>query len=298
MHNSVKIHIIFGKPGNPFWERMLEGFETHAVKFGFEVQGFFPDGGRDDAQLRLLIEAVESDADLIIVNPNTVDNLMPGLQYATKKNKLIIDLGGKVDEEEAKLRGIRYYPVRTVNFGEQGAIAARFFQEELPAGAEVALMLGASKSKQSIERASGFEEEIKRKRILELVDRIHARFDATLAVKTTNLLLHRYPNLMGIFCVNDVMALGTALQVKEAGKGQGIKVVGVDGIDEALTAVKEGWLSATVAFSPVEVSKGILDCASLLLRGEKVPSDINVLSRLVTRRDIEVNGYQSIQDPV
>ncbi|PIQ45461.1 MAG: hypothetical protein COW04_07435 [Deltaproteobacteria bacterium CG12_big_fil_rev_8_21_14_0_65_43_10] len=183
---------------------------------------------------------------------------------------------------------MRYYPVRTVNFREQGAIAAQFLQEELPTGSGVALILGLLKSKQSIGRASGFEEEIKRKGVLRLVDRIYADFDATLAAKRTNLLLQRHtdPALMGIFCVNDAMALSTALKVKEAGKDQDIKVVGVDGIDEALAAIKEGWLSATVAFSPSEVAKGILDCASLLLRGEKVPSDINVPSRLVKKGDI------------
>ena len=64
------------------------------------------------------------------------------------------------------------------------------------------------------------------------------------AMSTTEDLLGKYQDLKAVICENDDMAMG-ALQAAEAGD-KNLVIIGVDGISDALQAVKDGRLSASV----------------------------------------------------
>ena len=54
----------------------------------------------------------------------------------------------------------------------------------------------------------------------------------------------------GFFAANDLMALGVADAVRSAGKTADIRIIGLDGITEALDAIRDGSMSATVSQYP------------------------------------------------
>src|SRR6201999_3486474 len=84
----------------------------------------------------------------------------------------------------------------------------------------------------------------------EIATSIAADFERGKAKQAAADLLRSDPHIAGFFAVNDLMALGAAAAVKAAGKQGEVKVVGFDGIREALTAIARGSLSATVAQYP------------------------------------------------
>lgn len=80
-----------------------------------------------------------------------------------------------------------------------------------------------------------------------------------------------------VFSNNDEMALGVldAMEVMKIPKGS-IKVIGLDGIEEAVAAVRDGCMLGTVLNDVDGQAKGIIDLAVALGRGE-TPTDIEYL---------------------
>jgi D-allose transport system substrate-binding protein len=91
-------------------------------------------------------------------------------------------------------------------------------------------------------------------------------------------LVTRFPDLKGIYCCNDTMAMGALEAVKRSGKS--IIVVGTDGNDDAIASVKAGELGATVAQD------------THLIGGIGVEMMVNAIKNQVR---IDVNGDVSFQ---
>ena len=86
-------------------------------------------------------------------------------------------------------------------------------------------------------------------------------WDRAKALNAAEDLMRANPDIKGFFAANDHMALGIAQAVKNAGKTGQIAVVGVDGIEDALTAVKSGAMSATVSQYPYTIGQlGVEAC--------------------------------------
>jgi erythritol transport system substrate-binding protein len=68
-------------------------------------------------------------------------------------------------------------------------------------------------------------------------------------------LLSKNPNVDGVIAGNDEMALGAINALKEAGKIGDVKVLGFDGNQDAVDAVKDGTMVATVLQPIVEGTK-------------------------------------------
>ena len=94
-------------------------------------------------------------------------------------------------------------------------------------------------------------------------------------------LLQAHPNVKAVFCQNDEMALGASEAVKASGKD--VTIVGFDGNDDALKAVEEGSLSATVAQKPQEMGKLAIETALKYLKGEQVEEQVDSPLELIKK---------------
>ena len=101
--------------------------------------------------------------------------------------------------------------------------------------------------------------------------------------------IQQNPDLKGIYCCNDTMALGALQAVINEGKLGEIFVVGTDGDTEAVDSVNAGQLSATVAQDPAGIgAKGLELLVEAVEAGNKgevgvVPDMTPVDSVLVTK---------------
>ena len=89
-----------------------------------------------------------------------------------------------------------------------------------------------------------------------------------------------------IFAHNDEMAMGALIALERAGIKKDIFVIGIDGIAQALTAVKDGRLDATVFQDGVGQGKGSLDAAVLLAKKQPCPKQTMIPFQLLTRENV------------
>ena len=97
---------------------------------------------------------------------------------------------------------------------------------------------------------AGFHDVIDNYPDMKMVARQSANWNQDEAFTVIESIIAVNPDITGVICGNDTMALGAMAALKKAGLGDVI-VVGIDGSDEVLESIKAGGIRATV-MDPIE----------------------------------------------
>lgn len=281
---APKIAIVLKTLANPFWVAMKEGIEEEAKKQKVQVDIYsVPTEGDIKAQADLLDSILQKDYDGLGVAPLTPVNLIPGVVRANKAGILVVNIDEAINSAELANQGGKVISFVTTNNVKVGAQAAQFVIKTVgQVGGEVAIIEGMSGNVSGNDRRDGFRAEIAKVAGFKLVASQPGNWDRVTALNVASNMLQRFPNLKAIYCCNDTMALGAAQAVQNSGK-KGIVVVGTDGIPEAIAAIGEGRLTATVAQDPGEVGAESLRLLLAALSGKAVPARADVPSKLITK---------------
>lgn len=101
-------------------------------------------------------------------------------------------------------------------------------------------------------------------------------------------MIQTFDDFDAVICCNDSTALGAI----EAMKGAGITdcmVLGIDALDDAVAAIKDGEMTATVQQDAVVHSKALYDAIKKAQAGEENPEQVNPETVLITADN--VNDY-------
>jgi len=270
---------------NPFWTGMERDYGRLAPGLGLAVECFYPSPTGDPAaQAAELARLGAKGYPAVIVNPLDSANLAGEIVDLAGRGVKVLDVGSKTDRSLVAAAGAGYVPVKTVDFQEQGRLGGGFLASWLGPGSRAALIGGRPTAAQSLGRCAGARKELEAGEVV-IAAESFAGFDLARAREEAAVLLDHDPRLAGLFCANDLMALGALRAAEEAGRPD-LTVVGVDLIPQAARAIAQGRLAASVAFSREEVAGQVLRAALTALAGEAWPDEYCVASRLVTRENV------------
>lgn len=266
---GYKIGVSLSTLNNPFFVSIREGIEEKAQEEGAEV--VISDAQNDSSvQSNQIEDLITQKVDLIIINPVDSTAIASSVQKANEANIPVICVDrGSEDGEVLSL-------VASNNV-EGGKMAGEFILEKVGENAEVIQLEGIPGASSTRERGQGFEEATKDK--INLVASQPANFDRAEGLTVMENLLQAHPDVKAVFSQNDEMALGAIEAIKASGKD--IVVVGFDGNDDAVEAVKNGELAATVAQQPKEMGKLAMENAINHLKGETIEAQIDSPLKLV-----------------
>lgn len=271
---------------NPFWVTMKEGYKDVAAEYGFEVDVLAaPSESDTSGQLNFLETMVNKNYDALVISPITPFNLIPGVESATRKGIPVISVGTWLDEEVAAESGAKVEAVYSSDFEGQGYLGGRYIVEKLKAhgGGKVAIIEGIPGASQGEARKAGAMRAFEEDPSIKLIATQPGDWDRTKALNITMNLIQANPDLRGIFCANDTMALAAVEALKAAGKKDQVVVVGVDYIPEALASMQAGDLDASVAQSPYLFGYVGGAAALKVLEGQTLPEGVSIPIALVTQ---------------
>ena len=255
---------------NPFFISLKEGVESKAEEEGLKV--VISDAQNDSStQSNQIEDLITQGVDLIIINPVDSTAVSPSVIAANDADIPVICVDRGSDEGEV----LSFISSDNV---EGGKMAGEYILENIKEGDKVAQLEGIPGASSTRERGQGFEEATKDK--IDLVASQTANFDRAEGLTVMENMIQANPDIKAVFCQNDEMALGAAEAL--SGKDD-IIIVGFDGNEDAISAVKEGKLSATVAQKPDEMGKIAVDTAIKYLNGEEVDKEIASPLELVTK---------------
>jgi ABC-type sugar transport system substrate-binding protein len=97
------------------------------------------------------------------------------------------------------------------------------------------------------------------------------------------------PDLDGVFCQNDQMALGALEALRNAKKEKEVILVGFVSQSETLKSIKEDLgLDAIVVQNPYLMGKKGIEIALKVINGESVPPKINTGVEVVTKENVDL----------
>jgi ribose transport system substrate-binding protein len=146
-------------------------------------------------------------------------------------------------------------------------------------------MEGVPSSVTSNDRVRGFNDALKEFPDVRLVRKIRGDYLREPAKRAASELLREGVRFDAVLAANDDMAIGMIAALDEAGATA--TVVSVNAIPEAITAIKEGKLLATVDFNSKDMATIATEALLRHLRGETVPPEIMLPVQVVDRSNCE-----------
>ena len=289
-NKPMRIGVVLVTLSNPFWVSVKYGFEQAAKDFGAKIDiQAAPQENSVTAQLDILENMVAKGYDAIVAFTITDQNLIPGLAKANKKGIVVIT-DKRVDMKAAREAGANPIYLGLVDYYAQGKIGAKYIAKKLKkeGGGKVAIIEGLPGAPQSEARRDGARDVFNADQSLKLVSVQPGNWDRMTAYNITTNLLQANPDLKGIICANDIMALAAVEAIEAAGKKGRVTVVGIDLIPEAKEAIAKGQLAGSVAFSPFVIGELCTRTAVAAVMGKKIPKDLYVASVLATKSNINL----------
>lgn len=290
---DIKVGAVVISLTNAFWVNMKECYEAAGEEMGIpiDVQTGTTEGDTA-SQLDVLMTMADMDYDVIIVSPIDGTNLIPGIVKCNENGVKVINLGPGVDVTALEEAGGHLDAKITVDFAEQGQTVARDMIARLPEGGQVAIISGLAGAGQSEGRTRGAKEVLEAADGIELVAVQNCDWDATLAYDAAKALVTEYPEIKGIFCCNDTMALAVC-EALAAEQKDGVLVYGVDFTNDAREAIKAGTMTGSMSYSSERYTKAALQMAVLLNEGTVFESYIYLPLTLVSVDNVnDLEGWK------
>lgn len=271
---GVKVAAIESTLANSFWVTMQKGYEDAAKDWGITVKVFATDSETDtQGQLDIMNNCLSQDYDAIAVSPLTELNLIPGIVAANQASVPVVAVGNGVNEDALAKANGKIAAFITSDFKAQGTMGAEYVIKQTDGKGKVAVIEGIPGATQSDARRDGALEAFN-KAGMDVMPVQTGNFDAQTAYDLASALIDANPDLVGITCGNDVMALGVVEALKDKEMKDKVIVVGVDFTEEAAASIKAGDLDASVAMSPYLFGKAGLLCALKAVQGQEISDTV------------------------
>jgi ABC-type sugar transport system substrate-binding protein len=282
---GASVGVVIKGLDNPFFAAMKDGVVAAAHDRNADVRVSAATGLEDTAGQASKLEAlIANQLDCYIVNPISQSNLAQALSHV-QHGIPIVNIDSPVGTDEARALGIDISTYIGTDNEAAGALAADTMAALVPRDARVAVIGGISGDATSAARLDGFGEGAREH--FDLLDPVSADWDERKAMLAARTLLRDEPDIDGFFAANDQMALGVAQAVAEVGRTGRVAVVGVDGIQEALQAVRRGAMSATVSQYPYTIGALGVEACLAASAGESLPAKVDAPIQAVTKRNVK-----------
>lgn len=235
-------------------------------------------------QVRIVENMISQSVDAIIIAPADSKALIPVCARAVEAGIVVINIDNRLDRRTLQERSL------TIPFvGPDNRDGARkvgeYLARSLQPGDEVAIVEGIETAYNSQERSRGFEEAFAEEG-LRVVARRSAEWDMERANVVVTSLISEFPDIVGIACANDSMALGAVAALKAAGRSDDITVVGFDNISAVQQMLETGQILATADQFPGRIATEGIEYALQALTSATDLQDRRTPVELVTRDTI------------
>ncbi|MBM7868024.1 ribose ABC transporter substrate-binding protein RbsB [Heliobacterium gestii] len=271
---QMTVGIALSTLNNPFFVDMRDGAQAAADKMGAKLVVM---DAQDDAskQVSQVENLIQQKVDIILLNPTDSDGLVTAVKDANKANIPVVTLDRSVSGGDV----VSHIASDNVAGGK---LAADFVVKSLNGKGKVAELEGIAGTSAARDRGQGFHSLIDNEKDIKVAAKQPADFNRSKGMTVMENILQSQPDIQAVFCHNDEMALG-ALQALQAAK-KNVILVGFDGGADAVKAVQDGKMSATVAQQPKLIGEMGLQTAEKVVKKEKVESKIPVALKLITKQ--------------
>ncbi|MEF9879754.1 MAG: substrate-binding domain-containing protein [Clostridia bacterium] len=259
---------------NPFFVAMKDAAEVKAAELGVELMVLDAQDSAE-AQASQVEDFITRGVDLLIINPVDSDAIGTAV-VACNDAKIPVITVTRASNSGTVVQHL------DIDNQEAGLLDAQQLIKDLGGKGNVAILEGIAGSSSAIDREKGFVTALEGTEI-KVVASLTANYSREEGATVTEDILQSNPELQAIYAHNDEMALGAVRAVAAAGRSAEIKVYGIDATDDALAAVQNGEMAATVQQQPSLQIETALENALKYLKGETIEALVNIPLKLIVK---------------
>jgi len=283
---------------NPFFQGMTKGVQRGIAKYPDLQLVNTSANGDANTQTNQVTDLINRKVSALILNPINANSIVPIVKEANRKGIPVFTL-----DRGAACGSCQVNFLETDNeaLGKEGAdfIAAALKKRYGALRGNVVDLEGLLGTTAGDEREKGFSEEFTKLQQgnpgLKLVARQAADFDADKGFNITTQLLAAHNDIDAIFNGNDDNAVGAIRAIRQAdrfepiGNPKHIIVIGIDGTEQALSAIRRGQMDATLSQNPLTMAEQSVAYVEQYLHGDKasIPAHQFWPHMLLTKANID-----------
>lgn len=272
-----KVAVVISTLNNPWFVVLGETAADRAKELGYEATIF-------DSQNNTALEkdhfenAIASGYDAILFNPTDADGSIANVRMAKKAGVPVFCIDREVNATDAATSQI-------LSDSYAGCVAiGKYFVEKLGKKGKYVEILGLVGDNNTWSRSKGFHSVVDHYPEIEMVAQQNADFDRNKAMEVMESILQVHPDIKGVFCGNDGMAMGAYQALISAGKEDEIMVFGFDGAGDVINSIQEKKILATGMQFPKVMAKTAANFAHEYFNGkrdfaQKIPVTVEMVNQ-------------------
>src|SRR5487761_2212133 len=227
-----KIAVIISTLNNPWFVVLGETAKARALELGYDATIF--DSQNDTAKEAAHFENVIAGGyQAILFNPTDANGSVASVLKAKAAGIPVFCIDREINATNAATA-----QMLSDNYSGCVKLGQYFVKTVGKAGSYVEL-LGLVGDNNTWNRSKGFHSVVDRYPDLKMVAQQSGEFDRAKGLEVMEAMLQAHPDIKGVFCGNDAMAMGAYQALVAAGKADQVKVFGFDGADDVVKLIAE-----------------------------------------------------------
>jgi inositol transport system substrate-binding protein len=233
-----------------------------------------------ERQVQQVESCIAQKVDAIILNPCEVEASSPAVDKALAAGIPIVNVNSETKSTPTAFVGSRDE--------ESARVGMEYIAKRLNGQGNVVMMHGFMGQAAQIKRDQGARDVLRKYPGLKLVADQTAEWDRAKALSLMeNWIQSLGGKINAVFAQNDEMAMGALIALEQAKMKDRVIVAGVDAIADALEAVKDGRLDATVFQDARGQAGNAVETAVKIVKKQPYEKQVFIPFRLVTKDNVE-----------
>ncbi|MFC0216030.1 rhamnose ABC transporter substrate-binding protein [Paenibacillus chartarius] len=260
---SKKHAIIFKNAGNPYGEKMMEGFKTAITELGGEPILKAPDQPTAEAQIKMIEELISQKVASIAIAGNDPDALQPALKKAMNAGIKVLSLDSAVNAQSRIVHVNQADPERI------GKVQVQAISEMIGGSGEIAVLSATSQATNQNAWIEVMKKELTdpKYKDIKLVKVAYGDDLRDKSVSETEALLKAYPNLKGIIAPTTVGIAAAGKVLTDKGLKGKVQLTGLGLPSEMAAYIESGVSQWMYLWNPIDVGYLAGYTADALVKG-------------------------------
>jgi ribose transport system substrate-binding protein len=276
----------------PHFVAQAYGFVNEAELLGMRVLLY--DAGEHKnvhRQVHQMEDLIANRVDAIALVPGTTVTATAQIDTAVAAGIPVINVNIMSDNKKVLGR------IRSDDY-EMGRQQGEFTAEKLKGDGNVVMLSGPAGNSAMIFRAKGFRDAVAKYPGIKILSEHWTPVATDRAIKVVEDWNQTFPKIDAVFCGADRLAIGAAQAFRAQGRKPGdVIITTVDYNDDTERFIREGWISAAMAQTPVLMGRWGMRAALNAIRKQPVPDQVFTPTHVITKDNTDKVDIGTIRQP-
>lgn len=276
---------------NDYWDVVKMGAEAAASEFNVQLELLAPDNEENfDEQVRLVEEAIDKNADAIVLAPNDFNALTGVTEKAYNKGTPVIIIDSEINTDKINC----FIGTNNLETGrEAGQEIVKYLGNKGSIG-----VLGFIKSTGSAkDRELGLKSILSQYPDIKVTANNYTLSSSSNAYGIIKMMLSSHSDLNGLIALNSVSSEAAAEVIRDMHLENKINLVGFDSTLKEIELLEKGFIKTTIVQNPFNMGYMAVKNAVSIVNGKEVPKKNYLDSTIINKENMYTPENQKLLFP-